>query len=319
MRIVLMYSTHKPSADHLRRLQCLAPRIEAVVAQDEQHAIEISQQAQIILGHRYLRQVVPTAHQLQFVQSTAGGVDRLPLDQLSSMGVRLCRCTVTSPAIARHAVASAWAIARQLHIARDRQNESRWDTAFDWPASPRSAVVVGAGSIGKEIARLLGRDGVEVIGVRASSPALRVEGFSRVYGPDSLSDLLPDCDWCFLSLPLTDESRGLFDLVMLSRLDASAVLVNVGRGELIDTAALCGLMRQGHLAGAALDVLPAEAKAADHPIWSTPRVLITPHVSSHYAKRAEDLELFAEAQVQAFTHGGPLSDEVILSNRRGCV
>ena len=165
MRIVLMYSTHRPSPEHIASLERLGDDIEVVVAADEPHAIEVCQQAQIILGHRYLRQVLPSASELTFVQSTAGGVDRLPLVELSAMQVRLCRCTIASTTIARHAVTCAWAIARMLPTAWARQQDRQWRMDFDWPSQPRRALIVGAGAIGQAVAKLLAQDGIEVIGV----------------------------------------------------------------------------------------------------------------------------------------------------------
>lgn len=317
MRIVLMYSTHQPSADHLSRLAQFDPSVEVVVANDEPHAIDICQQAHVILGHRYLRQVLPTVGSLKIVQSTAGGVDQLPLDLLAQKGIRLLRCTIASPMIARHAVTCAWAIARQLHRARDHQHERQWNPDFDWPRQPRNALVVGAGSIGRAIAGLLQREGIRVVGVRGSSSSEPLEGFDRVYGPEALTGLLPGCDWCFISMPLTAQTHGLFDHDKLRLLPHRSVLVNVARGEVLDIDALCALVEQGHLLGAALDVLSPYEKNPDHPVWSTPGILLTPHVASHFAERAEQIEAFAEQQVRAYLLGQPMIDEVKLDRMGG--
>lgn len=315
MRLVLMYSTHHPSGGHQKRLEAMHPSAEVVVARDEAHAIDACQTASIILGHRYLSQSLPTARELAFVQSTSAGFDRLPLSEMHEKGVRLCRCTIASPTIARHAVTCAWAITRQLPEAQNRQQAAVWDASFDWPRQPRTALIVGAGSIGQAIARLLSKDGIDVIGVRGSGAHLPGDDFLRMHGPDALPELLPEADWCFLSLPLTDQSRGQFDHAMLSRLPKHSVLVNVARGEVIDTDALCSLMRKGHLAGAALDVLAPEAKAPDHPVWTTPRLILTPHIASHCAERPEQIEAFAEQQVHAFLNAQPLKDEVDLATQ----
>jgi len=313
MRIVLMYSTHRPSPEHITCLERLGDGIEVIVATDEPHAIEVCQQAQIILGYRYLRQVLPSASELAFVQSTAGGVDRLPVAELAAMRVRLCRCTVASTTIARHAVTCAWSIARMLPTAWARQQDRQWRMDFDWPAQPRRALVVGAGAIGQAIARLLSQDGIEVVGIRGSSPVKPVQYFDEMHGQAALPALLPDCDWCFLAMPLTDQTRNQFDEAMLSKLKRSAVLVNVARGEVIDTDALCRVMSQGHLAGAALDVLSPDAKDPEHAVWSTPRVMITPHVSAHCAERPMMIERFAQQQVRAFLDQQPLADEIDLA------
>lgn len=305
-----MYSTHRPSAGHIDRLVSLLPKHEVVVADSEAGAIKQCEQAKVIVGHRYLRQVMPYVRELQWVQSTAAGVDRLPLKMLADASVRLCQMSIASPTIARHAVTCAWAITRQLPTLFERQQAGGWDATVDWPVMPRRALVVGTGAIGKSIAGLLERESIEVIGVRRTSPAQPVPGFTQTHGFESLCDVLPDCDWCFLAVPLTDLTRNLFDADLLMKMPRSCVLINVARGEIVDIDALCDVMKQGHLAGAALDVLPAEAKATEHPIWYTPRVMITPHVASHCAERPAQIEAFVEHQFERFIESKPLDDEV---------
>ena len=126
--------------------------------------------------------------------------------------------------------------------------------------------------------------------------------------------LLPKADWCFLALPYTAETQNLFTADILRQLPAHAVLVNVGRGETLVTADLCQVLREGHLGGAALDVISPKPQDPGDDLWQTPRLLITPYVASHCQERSTAIEQFCEQQCQRFMAGEPLQDAVDLES-----
>lgn len=301
MHILLMYSTHKPSAEHVDRLAAISTQV--TVAKSESMAIQEAGNADVILGHRYLRQCLPYAERLRWVQSTAGGVDQLPWLELAHKNVLLTRMTLSSPVIARHAVTLAWAVARQLNVACQRHAAGQWDASFDWLPFPRKAVVFGTGSIGQAIAALLSLDNIEVIGVKRTVAGESIPGFTHLCGSTSWLDVLPQVDWCFLTLPHTAETKDLIDEAALRMLPNHAVLVNVGRGETLVTTDLCRVLVEGHLGGAALDVVYPKPSGVEDPIWQTPRLLITPHVAAHEHNRETAIELFCEEQLARFTAG----------------
>jgi len=313
MHVLLMYSTHTPHADHLKRLKDVHPSISVSVANSEQEAIEQVQTAEVIFGHRYLRQCLPHARRLRWVQTTAGGVDRLPCRELARMDVTLTRMTVASPVIARHATTLAWAITRRIPEALARQQAGHWDKEFDWPPLPQTAVVFGTGSIGRAIARQLRADGITVYGVKRTLDGSAGDAFERVYDRTTWRDVLPHVDWCILALPHTPETRGLFDEEVMRQLPAHAVLVNVGRGETVVTDDLRRVLREGHLSGAALDVIHPTPLEADDPIWHTPRLLITPHVAAHFPERGRKIEEFCEEQLARYVAEKPLRSRVALA------
>ncbi|MFP4229240.1 MAG: D-2-hydroxyacid dehydrogenase [Salinivenus sp.] len=315
MNVLLMYSTHVPSAEHIARLESQHGTVRVSVANSEADALALAQTADAIFGHRYLRQCLPHARRLRWVQSTAGGVDRLPLDALAEQGVTLTRMTVSAPVIARHAVTLAWAVTRRLPEAVARQRDGRWDASFNWPPQPQTAAVFGMGAIGRAVAQCLHADGITVYGVRRTSQEKIPAPFSRVYDRTSWRDVLPLVDWCILALPHTPETRGQFDHEALSQLPEHAVLVNVGRGETVVTNDLVQVLGQGHLSGAALDVVAPSPTGPDDPIWRTPRLLITPHVAAHSWERPAALERFCEAQLARYRAGIPLQNQVSLPSR----
>lgn len=316
MHVLLMYSTHTPHADHVKRLKDVHPSINVSIAENEPEAIEQAQRAEVIFGHRYLRQCLPHAQQLRWVQTTAGGVDRLPCQDLARMGVTLTRMTVASPVIARHAITLAWAITRRVPEAVKRQRAGCWDNAFDWPPPPQTAVVVGTGCIGQAIARRLQADGITVLGVKRTYDGAAIEGFERIYDRSNWRHALPRADWCFLALPITAETRGMFNEDVLRQLPSHAVLVNVGRGETLVTTDLRRVLEAGHLSGAALDVIHPKPSGPDDPIWQTPRLLITPYVAAHSRDRGRDIERFCEAQLARYVAEEPLRNEVDLANQK---
>ena len=313
MRILLMYSLAPPSPAHLERLRQLGSDLELVVATDEATALSAAGEAEVILGHRFLRQCLPVARRLRWVQTSAQGVDRLPLEVLAERGIVLTRSTLDADSVALHAVALAWALTRAIPEAWRNQQAHRWDQRLHFAAAPRKALVMGYGPIGQSIARRLAGQGIETVCARRRIARIDKDAACpRFVTGDDWRGELADSDWCFLALPHSPETSGMFDEPALRALPAHAVLVNVGRGETLDTAALQRVLDSGHLAGAGLDVVDPEPLPPEHPLWQAPRLLITPHVASHQPGRNERVEAFFERQVQRFLSGEPLLDQVDL-------
>ena len=175
------------------------------------------------------------------------------------------------------------------------------------PALADSTVlVVGYGNIGKAIERRLAGFEVDVVRV-ARTP--RDEDGVHVHGQNELPDLLPAADVVVLIAPLTDETRGMVDAAFLAAMKDGALLVNVARGALVDTAALTAEVRAGRLE-AALDVTDPEPLPPDHPLWSLPGVLISPHtggLSTAFLPRAQRL---VADQLRRWKAGAPLHHQV---------
>ena len=149
----------------------------------------------------------------------------------------------------------------------------------------KTLLILGLGHIGQEIARRAAAFGMRVIGSRRRPAPLA--GLARVVGEDAWRALLPEADYLVIAAPLTSATRGMLDAAALALMRPSAYLVNIARGEIIDTAALIAALEQGRLAGASLDVLPEEPLPSEHPLWRTPNVWITPHISSSSPRTSE--------------------------------
>ena len=211
-----------------------------------------------------------------------------------------------TPAVAELAVAILLAVARHVDYALGQQRQQRW---AQQDAELRKDIVlcfgktvgiVGYGSVGRQIARVLHSMGMTVLACKRNPrqrendepfyPNLgdrRGELPRSWFGPAQLARMAAESDILINTLPGTSETRGLIDRKVLEALPAGALLVNVGRGGTVDEAALVDLLESGQLAGAGLDVFEREPLPPDHPLWSIPNVLITPHVGSASSDQSE--------------------------------
>jgi phosphoglycerate dehydrogenase-like enzyme len=173
----------------------------------------------------------------------------------------------------------------------------------------QTAVVVGLGHIGREIARLAQALGLKVIGVRRT-PRGPDDHVNEIWPPQRLGELAPRADWLIIACPLTAETRGLVNAELISRLPRHAHLVNIARGEIVDEPALIDALRGGRIKGAYLDVFQQEPLPENSPLWDLPNVLVTPHNSSFDASLDDRIyEVFVE-NLARWHRGEALLNEV---------
>lgn len=233
---------------------------------------------------RFLRfvELLQAAPDLRWVQTFSAGTDMAVYQEMLARGLMLTSAAgASAPAVAQTAVAGLLALARQFPRIADAQRRHAWEPLYAAP-EPRdiegqTALVVGTGPIGQEIGRLLRPFGLRTIGMRRDPEAGIPPGFDAVAGYAALPDLLPRTDWLVLACPLTATTRGLVGARALSLLPRGAHLVNVSRGGVVEEAALLAALRDGHLAGAFLDVFAMEPLPADSPFWDLPNVIVSPH------------------------------------------
>lgn len=223
------------------------------------------------------------APHLRWLHVCSSGLDLPQYRPTLARGVRVTGSSgTTAVPIAQNVLAAVLAQSRGFTHWLQAQREHAWRPLVG-AARPRDtagqrAIVIGAGPIGCEIARLLGLVGFHTTAVRRE--ARPTKPFDETVAFEALDSLLPDCDWLVLALPLTDETRGLIDARRLCLMPRTARLANIARGELIDEPALARALQEGRLAGAYLDAFGEEPLPASSPFWSLPNVWITPHNSS---------------------------------------
>jgi len=184
--------------------------------------------------------------------------------------------------IGAHIMAFVLAFARGLHYYLPHQMRREYaprplDTGvIHLPES--TALILGVGGIGMEAARLCHAFGMRVIGVDGRRREL-VPGLSELHAPEALDQVLPQADFVIMTIPHTPATEGLMDRARLRRMKPSAFLINIGRGMTVRLDDLVASLHAGEIAGAALDVFEIEPLPADHPLWTAPNVLITPHTA----------------------------------------
>lgn len=245
---------------------------------------------------------------LKWLHVTSAGFDWAGgpnLQQRLADGLLSTRSWTAYPtAIAEYVIAAVHLHARKFLDLRDAQARHEWSSALGRDITGSTMLLFGTGSIGRFTAERAEALGMHVIGVnREGTPA---EGFTRVEPFSRALDLLPEADWVVLAMPATSENRGFLGAREFAAMRDDAVLINVGRGALIDEGALVEAMTSGAIAGAVLDVFEQEPLPADSPLWDLPRTLVTPHTSFSSDGNPQRLARDFGENLERFFAGQPL-------------
>ncbi len=213
--------------------------------------------------------------------------------------------------ISEHIFAFLLAFARSFPRATRDQFSATWSQSEGQPEptfelAGKTMLLLGTGAIGARTAQLAQAFGMRVVGMRRNADK-KVEHIDEMASLDALGSVLPTADVVVLTLPLTRDTHYLIGEAELRAFKDTALLINIGRGGLIDESALARALQEGWLAGAGLDVFETEPLPDDSPLWSMENVIITPHTSGntpHYDERA--LEIFLE-NLRRYQGGEPLT------------
>ena len=237
----------------------------------------------------------PHADRLRWVHIASAGVDNLMFDGMRDSDVVLTNSRgVFDGAIAEYVLGAVLAFAKDLPATLAYQRDGQWRHRETERVAGRTALVVGAGPIGRAIARLLRAAGLRVAGVgrraRSGDP-----DFGDVHAAADLHGRLAWADYVVCAAPLTDATRGMFNAAAFAAMRRTARFVNVGRGAHVVTDDLIAALRDGRIAGAALDVFEAEPLPPDSALWSMPNVMVSPHMSGDFIGwEAALVELFTD-------------------------
>jgi glyoxylate/hydroxypyruvate reductase len=235
------------------------------------------------------------APRLRWIQSSSSGIG----EWVRRLGLVDSAITVTNAAGIHVVPLGEFVVFAMLYFAKrwprmvEEQRAHHWERCATDSLHGKTLGIIGLGSVGRHAAELAKPFGMRVIGTRRSGGSDAVA--DRVYTPDQTETVLRESDYLVLSVPLIADTETLLGASQLAVMQPSAVLINIARGAVVDEAALIDALRNGRLAGAALDVATHEPLSPDSPLWDLPNVLITPHsMSTAYDENERLVDLFCD-------------------------
>ena len=284
-KLLILTPTEFPVETHIidrwpERLKQAIPDIEITLCHSVGEAMEVIEEADAAFGN-IVPELFNRAKNLKWIQGPqagprAGYYHQALID--SDVVVTNVR-EIFSDHISAHIMSFVLAFARGLHVYIPHQLKRQWRSGYETVHLPDStAVIVGVGGIGGETARLCSEFGMTVIAVDPRRPDAP-PGAAELHRPEALDQLLPRGDFVIVTVPETPETQGMFQADRFRLMKHTAFFINIGRGATVVLDDLVAALRIGEIAGAGLDVFQIEPLPPDHPLWSAPGVLITPHVA----------------------------------------
>lgn len=254
------------------------------------------------------------ARNLRWIHSPSAAVHQLLFQELVQSAVVVTNSSeVHAPVVAEHVLALIFALAKKIPQAVRLQQKHEWGQETIWSKPPRPREVaeatlglVGLGSIGQLVAKKASALGMRVVAVREHLKKKKPEGVDTVFASSAINELLAQSDFVVVAAPLTSETRGLMNAERIAAMKPQSYLINVGRGPLVDEAALAVALRSRRIAGAALDVFNQEPLPAESPLWDLDNLIITPHTASMTEKLWQrHFQLFLQ-NLRRYLAGEPL-------------
>ena len=216
---------------------------------------------------------------LKYIQLTSAGYDRVPMDYVKEHGIAIYNARgVYSIPMAEFAIGAVLSLYKKLPVFLKNQCAKRWEKQRDLAELfGKNVLILGCGSVGSECAKRFGAFGCDVCGIDLYPK--NDAAYREIFGIEQLDQRLPEADIVIVTLPLTEETRGLFGRLQLDKMKADAILVNISRGAIVDQALLTVALKEKRLLGAALDVFEDEPLSENDPLWETENVILTPHNS----------------------------------------
>jgi phosphoglycerate dehydrogenase-like enzyme len=300
---ITLLVTADPASSYLKPLEKLPDETNIIVSRDREKVLASAPAADVLLNGDFTSpalflEAFTRAAKMRWAHVLSAGVESVLSPEIRASAIPLTngRGVFARPLgewVAGVMVYFAYDFRRMLN----NQAERRWQRYDHEELYGRTVAIVGYGSIGR------------AVGDRAAAMGMRVLTHSRS-NPGNLDAMLAECDYLVVTAPLTAETRGLIGAAQIAHLKSNAVVINVGRGAVIDEDALLAALQNNKIRGAALDVFVKEPLPSDHPFWAMQNVIVSPHSADSLPdSREQSVEFFVE-NFHRFAEGEPLQNIV---------
>jgi phosphoglycerate dehydrogenase-like enzyme len=309
-----------PNARHLAVLEQLPNDTTLTVGAAAEAFRSAAPEADVILTGMgmapLLREIWPQAKKVRWVHSLSAGVDNLLFPELIESEVPLTNARgVFAESLGEFVLASMLFFGKDLRRMVRNQQAARWEQ-FDVDVLYRQTLgIIGYGEIGRAAARRAKAIGMKVLAIRRRSSAVEDPLVDEAFSVEDRVKMMPLCDYVAVAAPLTPDTKGMLGEAEIAAMKPTGVVINVGRGPVIDEPALIRALQEKRIRGAALDVFDQEPLPEGHPYWSMDNLLLSPHCADHTEGWVEDAMQMFVKNFRRFHKGEPLLN--IVDKRAG--
>jgi phosphoglycerate dehydrogenase-like enzyme len=260
-----------------------------------------------------IREVFLMSHSVRWVHSRSAGLERTLFPELIASDVTMTNGSgVFSPSLGEFALAAILYFAKDFRRMIRNQMAGVWEPFDVLPISGKTVGIVGYGDIGRAVAARVRHLGMNVLAVKRHVSAQKNSDplVDQIYSPDHRIEMLSRCDYVVVAAPLNAETHGLIGEAEFAALKPSAVIINVGRGPVIEEHAMIKALSEHKIKGAALDVFAEEPLPNGHPFYKMENVLLSPHCADHTPDWLDNAMRFFITQFERFRRGEPLLNVV---------
>lgn len=291
----------------------LADRVRvAALPRKDMPSPELLAETEALLGWGAPAGMLPRMPRLRWIQSLTAGVEGwLAMPDLPEGVALTCARGTHRESMPENILGAIFHIAKPYHLIEEDNREHRWTRRMATPLGGKTLGILGLGAIGAELARKAAALDMRVIGTRRSGRAGGAPpGVAQVFPPEATNSVLAQSDFVVCLLPATPQTENSIDTDRLSHMKSTAWLINFGRGAVIRDEDLIAAVQVKRIAGAILDVFRQEPLPASHPFWSTPGILVLPHIGGGHPERDAVVAALFVDNLARFLDGRPLRELV---------
>lgn len=276
---ILVTGAWQQAQNHTGDIEKMGHKVIFMQQEKDQLPCEYSWVEGVICNGLFLSHPIEKFANLRYIQLTSAGFDRVPMEYVKEHNIEIHNARgVYSIPMAEFALCGVLQLYKQSRFFMENQKTHTWEKHRGLlELSGKTVCIIGCGSVGSECAKRFKAFGCKMIGVdimpRTDEP------YDSMVGLDKLNYILPEADIVLLTVPLTEDTRYLIDSERIELMKHKAVIVNIARGAVVDSKALCAALASGRLSGAVLDVFEEEPLSNDSPLWEMDNVILTPHNS----------------------------------------